>query len=131
MFYMMLFLIGTVTFRYSLSSVLESHALAMVWIIAVVYFLFNFFIGWVFGKRDYDTLPLYDIGFRFHFATYLLFNSVSVLWFLLGFQSHTENIRISYITAIIWGVFLAIHFVFYMITRKNAILGMKKSEIFE
>lgn len=131
MYFMIFFFMGAIVFRYSLSYFLENRTYALVWIIAVIYFFFNFFIGWFFGKRDYETLPLYDIGFRFHFATYLLFNTVSVLWFLFDFHSHFESIRVVYVTALFWGIFIIIHFVIYLITRRNAILGIEKSEIFE
>ena len=131
LYFMFFFTIGAIVFRYGLSSFLENRTYSLVWIIAVIYFFFNFFIGWYFGKRDYETLPLYDIGFRFHFATYLLFNTVSVLWFLFDFHSHFESIRVVYVTALFWGIFIIAHFVIYLINRRNAILGIEKSEIFE
>jgi len=131
MYFMFFFFIGTIVFRYSLSYFIENRTYALVWIIAVIYFFYSFFLGWIFGKRDYETLPLYDIGFRFHFVTYLLFNTVSVLWFLFGFHSHYESIRIVYGTALFWGIVIIIHLAYYLITRKNAILGIEKSEIFE
>ncbi len=125
------FFIGAIVFWYGLSYFLENRTYTLVWIIAVIYFFYNLFIGWLFGKRDYETLPLYDIGFRFHFVTYLLFNTVSVLWFLFGFHPHYESIRIVYVAAFFWGIGIIIHLVIYLITRKNAILGIEKSEIFE
>lgn len=131
MYFAVLFFIGAIVFRYSLSYFIENRSHNLIWIIAVIYFFFNFFIGWFFGKRDYETLPLYDIGFRFHFVTYFLFNLVSVLWFLFGFHSHFESISIVYITALFWGIGLLIHFVFYLIERKNSINGLNKTDIFE
>ncbi|MDP3444971.1 MAG: hypothetical protein Q8T08_19095, partial [Ignavibacteria bacterium] len=114
-----------------MSYFLEHRTYDIVWIIAEIYFIFNFLTGWIFGKRDYETLPLYDIGFRFHLASYLLFNTVSVIWFLFDFHSHSESIRDVYVTALFWGIFIIVHFVIYLITRRNAILGIEKSEIFE
>lgn len=131
MFFTIFFFIGAIVFRYGLSHFIETHNYNLVWITAVFYFIFNFFIGWLFGKKDYETLPLYDIGFRFHFVTYLLFNTVSVLWFLIGFHSQFESIRIVYSTAIFWGIGLLIHFIFYLIAIKNTIKGLNKEEIFE
>ena len=131
LYYAISFLIGALVFRYSLSYFLETQSFNLVWIIAITYCFFNFLIGWFFGKRDYELLPLYDIGFRFHFVTYLIFNIVSVSWFLFGFHSDFENIRIVYITALFWGIGLLIHFIFYLIARKNSIMGINKEEIFE
>jgi len=131
LYFMVFFTIGAIVFRYGLSSFLENRAYSLVWIIAVIYFFFNFFIGWYFGKRDHETLPLYDIGFRFHFATYLLFNTVSVLWFLFDLHSQFESIRNVFSIALFWGIGLLIHFVFYLIARKNTIKGLNKEEIFD
>lgn len=131
MYFTIFFFIGAIVFRYSLSHSIENRAYNLVWIIAVVYFVFNFLIGWLFVKRDYETLPLYDLGFRFHFVTYLLFNMVSILWFVFGFHSHFESIRIVYFTALFWGIGLLIHFLFYLIARKNSINGLNKEDIFE
>lgn len=131
MYFAVLFFIGAIVFRYSLSESIENRSYNLIWIIAVIYFFFNFFIGWLFGKRDYESIPLNDIGFRFHFVTYFLFNSVSVLWFLFGFHSHFESIRIVYIIALSWGIGLLIHFIFYLIEQKNSINGLNKEDIFE
>lgn len=125
------FTIFTILFRYSLSTMLENKMFTGVWIIAVLYFIFIFCIGWIFGKKDKLTLPLYDIGFRFHLATYILSNSIAEIWYLLDLQSQYENIRTVHLTVIIWGTVLIIHFILYMITRKNAIKGILKSDIFE
>jgi hypothetical protein len=131
MYFAIFFFIGAIVFRYSLSQFLENQSINMVWIIAIIYFFFNFFIGFYFGKRDYKSLPLYDIGFRFHLVTYLLYNIVSVSWFLLGFNSHFEKIRVVYVIAFIWGIGLLIHLIFYLFVRKNSINGLNKREIFE
>lgn len=130
-YFAIFFFIGAIVFRYCLSVNLETRSFSLVWVIAVGYFSFNFLIGWFFGKRDYESLPLYDVGFRFHFVTYLLFNIVAVLWFSLGFHSQLESIRIVYIIAIFWGIGLLIHFIFYLIARKKTIKGLNKAEIFE
>lgn len=88
-------------------------------------------MGWVFGKRDNLNLPLYDVGFRFHLATYVICNLIGEIWYLLDLQSDYEKIRTIHLTALFWGIGLLIHFIIYLITRKDAIKGIKKSEIFE
>jgi hypothetical protein len=90
-----------------------------------------FTIGWIFGKKDKMNLPLYDVGFRFHLVTYIFCNLIGELWFLIGLQSEYENVRTVHLTAVFWGLGLLFHFIIYLITRKNAIKGIKKSEIFE
>lgn len=130
-YYMVFFTISSIVFRFSLSHFLDTRSIVPVWISAALYFILNFALGWIFGSRDRETLPLYDIGFRFHCATYLLFNTISVLWFVSGFHSRHESIRTVYFTALVWGFFVLLHFIFYLLTRRNAIMGIEKSEIFE
>jgi hypothetical protein len=88
-------------------------------------------MGWIFGKRDYQILPLYDIGFRFHLSTYIICNLIAEFWFFLGLQSDYEPTTSVHLTALYWGIVLLIHFIIYLFTRKNAINGIEKSEIFE
>jgi hypothetical protein len=130
-YYAIAFTIGTIAFRFGLSHLLEKNSYSFVIIIAVIYFIYNFTIGWFFGKRDYEILPLYDIGLRFHLVTYLLFTIVSFSWFLLDFNAHNEKINSVYITILIWSFTLLVHLVLYLIVRKNAIGGLDKEEIFE
>lgn len=121
----------TLLFRFSLSTILHSQQFNGVWIIAILYGIIAFILGWIFGKRDYLILPLYDIGFRFHLATYLICNLIAEIWFLLGLQSDYEKIKSVHLTTIFWGIGLLIHLIIYLITRKNTIKGLDKSEIFE
>lgn len=132
---LVLFSIGlivfTIVFRYVLSTMLQAEHFVGIWIIAVLYAIIVFINGWIFGKRDKLTLPLYDVGFRFHLATYVICNSIAEIWYSLGLQSDFENIKAVHLTVLFWGIGLFIHFIIYLYTRKNAIKGIKKSEIFE
>jgi hypothetical protein len=130
-YFTIFFFFGAIVFRYGLSALIEKSSFNLIWMISIFYFFFNSFIGWFFGKRDYETLPLYDVGFRFHFVTYLMFNLVSVFWFIFEFNSHSESIDIVYTTALFWGIGLLFHFILYLIARKNSINGLKKEDIFE
>ncbi len=101
-------LIITVIFRYSLSTLLSSKEFILVFIPAILYFLAMFSAGWYFGKKDKEFLPIFDIGFRFHFVTYIVFTLISEMWFLMGFASKYENIKTVHITALIWGFLMII-----------------------
>jgi hypothetical protein len=124
-------LILTIVFRYSLSTLLSNKEFVLVFIPAVLYFLAMFSAGWYFGKKDKEFLPIFDVGFRFHFVTYIVFTLVSEVWFLLGFASKYESIKTIHITAIIWGFLIVIHFIFYLMARKNSINNLDKSDLFE
>jgi len=125
------FLVGTIVFRFCLSHFIDNHSYPLIWTSAVLFFVYNFGIGWYFGKKDHETLPIFDIGFRFHLVTYLIFNIVSEIWFLMGFQSQFETIVTIHCTAIIWGTFVLIHGIFYLIARRRSINGLNRSELFE
>ncbi|NLT52638.1 MAG: hypothetical protein GXX85_17175 [Ignavibacteria bacterium] len=124
-------IILTLLFRFFLSRFLQNQLFTEVWILAALYGILIFIIGWTFGKKDKQTLPLYDIGLRFHVATYLICNLIAEIWFFLGLQSDCEKIKSVHFTVVFWGVGLLIHYILYLITRKNAINGIKKTEIFE
>lgn len=131
MYFATLFLLGAVIFRFSLSFFLESRSYTLVWLISAIYFIYNFMIGWIFGKRDYESLPLFDVGFRFHLVSYVLFNGISLAWFQLEFNSQSETTAAVYTTALIWGFFLLVHFIFYLYAQKQSIKGINKEEIFD
>ena len=126
-------LIATALFRYLLSSLLlgptiDSQSIAL---LAIVYGIMAFIFGWYFGKKDFESLPLYDVGFRFHLLTYLVCNGYAYFWFLSGLTATNEDIAIVHYTAIFWGIGLLVHSFFYLQSRKEVIDGMHKGEIFE
>jgi hypothetical protein len=98
---------------------------------AVIYAILMWFNGRYFGRKEYEYLPIYDIGFRFHLSTFLSHNVVSIFWFVFGFESHYENIKTIYMTALIWSVFLIIHFIYFLSIRKSTIKNLDKEDLFE
>ena len=65
------FLIGAILFRFGLSYFLENKLFSQGWVFAGAYFFFNFVIAWYFGKKDYEILPLYNLGFRLDISVIL------------------------------------------------------------
>ena len=49
----------------------------MVILCAFIYFCMMFICGWYFGKKDAVENGVYDIGFRYHAATYLVCIGIS------------------------------------------------------
>ena len=121
----------TILFRYSLTYGIENNTNFIIFLSALLYALAMFVSGWTFGKKDREYLPIYDFGFRFHLATYLIHNILSELWFVRGFNSKNENITVIHSNAIIWGIFLIIHFLFFLWTRKNSINNLDKEDLFD
>jgi len=121
----------TILFRYTLTYGIENKSNLIIILSASIYAIAMFLTGWTFGKKDRKYLPIYDVGFRFHLTTYLVHNIISELWFILGFNSKYENITVIHNTAIIWGLFLIGHFVFFLWTRKNAINNLDKEDLFD
>lgn len=124
-------IILAILFRYFLTYGIETGSNLMINLSALFYAIAMFISGWVFGKKDHEYLPIYDIGFRFHFCTYIVHNSISELWFLFKFNSEDETINFVHITAIIWGLFVIIHLIVFLSTRKNAINSLEKKDLFD
>lgn len=124
-------LILTILFRIGLSTSITNGAMIAVILSAVVYAISMWLNGSYFGRKEYEYLPIYDIGFRFHLSTFIAHNLVSILWFVFGFESKYENINTIYITALIWSVFLIIHLVYYLSIRKSSINNLDKEDLFE
>ena len=124
-------LLLTVAFRFVLSFSLEKGSPLPVIVTAVLYAVGMFTSGWIFGKKDYIELPLFDIGFRFHLMTYLICNGIGELYFLAGLQSSYEKVSSVHTTAWIWGLFFLIYFIIYVISRTKSILGIDKYDIFD
>ena len=53
----------TIIFRIGLSTSITSKMIIAVVISALVYAIFMWFNGFYFGKKEYEYLPIYDIGF--------------------------------------------------------------------
>jgi hypothetical protein len=100
-------------------------------ICSIVYGILMWFNASYFGRKEYEYLPIYNIGFRFHLSTFLAHNIVSVLWFVFAFESKYENIKVIYITALIWSVILIIHLIYYLSIRKETIKNLDKENLFE
>ncbi|CAM1347000.1 hypothetical protein [Tenacibaculum insulae] len=124
-------IILTILFRIVLSTSITNKMTLGVIICAIVYGILMWFNGRYFGRKEYEYLPIYDIGFRFHLFTFLAHNLVSVLWFVFAFESKYENIKVIYITALIWSVFLIMHLIYYLSVRKSSIKNLDKENLFE
>ncbi len=121
----------TILFRIGLSTSITNKMTIAIILSAIVYAILMWINGSYYGRKEYEYLPIYDIGFRFHFSTFLAHNTVSILWFVVGFESKYENIKVIYITAFIWSIFLIIHFIYYLSVRKSSIKNLDKEDLFE
>lgn len=121
----------TIIFRYCLSYGISNESYMIIILAALLYGILMFSSGWYFGKKDGEYLPIFDVGFRFHLTTYLVHNIISELWFVFSFNSHYEKIETIHSTAIIWGILLLLHFIFFLWARKNSINNLNKTDLFE
>ena len=121
----------TILFRIALSSFITNKMIGALLISAIAYGILMWISGYFFGKKDYENLPIHDVGFRFHLATFLAHNIISILWFTFGFQSKYEDIGIIYLTAGIWGIFLLAHFIYYLSMRKSTVHNLGREDLFE
>ena len=121
----------TIIFRIGLSTSITNKIIIGAIMSALIYAVLMWLNGSYFGKKEYDYLPIYDVGFRFHVSTFFAHNIISILWFKLGFESKYENISITYNIAIIWSIFLITHLIYYISVRKSNIKNIHKEDLFE
>lgn len=121
----------TLAFRFGLSNMLTQSEFVLVWIVAAFYAVLMGVTGYFTGKKDHESLPFANIGFKFHLITYVVFIALSEIWFLLGYNSLYESIKTVHLTAIFWGMGVLIHFILFLLTSRDTIKGIDKSEIFE
>lgn len=122
-------LLCTVAFRWALNMVVGMESLHMTLVCSIVYFGLMFLAGWYFGDKDEAENQIHDIGFRFHFITYVFCVAMGYASYYIGWN--TEPLRSLNIGAAAWGIGLAVHFVFFLYAQKNAIRGYAKGEIFQ
>jgi hypothetical protein len=126
-----LLLVYTLRFRFGLGSLLTAEKYGLVAIISVLYGAIIFVTAWTTGRRDGKENFLFDAGFRWNMTTYVVWGMASEARFLLGLHSKHESIRVVHITLLIWGVFLLLHFILFLILRRRTIKGVHKMDIFE
>jgi hypothetical protein len=126
-----LLLVYTVLFRYGLSKLLTAEKWIWVMVIAVLYGAIIFITAWMTGRNDGKENFLFDAGFRWNLTTWIVWGAASEAWFLLGFHSAYETIRVVHITLLIWSGFLILHFILFLILRRRTIKGIHKADIFE
>lgn len=121
----------TIAFRLALSTSITNKMTIYVILASIIYGVTMWINGRYFGRKEYDNIPIYDIGFRFHLSTFIAHNLVSLFWFMLGFESHYESIKIIYLVAVIWSLLLMIHFFYFLSARKSSIKNLDKDDLFE
>ena len=119
----------TVLFRYALNLCIGVNSLFETVSCSIVYGGLMYLLGWYFGKKDAVENEVHDIGFRYHFVTYILCIGIGYGAYYWGWN--TETLRAMAITAISWGIGLAIHFVFFLLEQRKTIKGYAKDEIFQ
>lgn len=119
----------TVLFRYALNLCIGVNSLFGTVSCSIVYGGLMYLLGWYFGKKDAVENEVHDIGFRYHFVTYILCIGIGYGVYYWGWN--TETLRAMAITAISWGIGLAIHFVFFLLEQRKTIKGYAKDEIFQ
>lgn len=130
-YFSMFLLIMTIILHIGITILLNLKEFDIVWFMIPVYAIPVFFIGWHFGKKDNEELPLATTAFRFHLLTYIISNVVIVIKHVFGFASVYEKIASVYYTLIFWGFGLLLHLFLLYLLKKGRIKGISKAEIFE
>jgi len=126
-----LLLLYTLLFRFGLSRLLDAEKFLWVAIISVLYGAVIFLTAWMTGRADGKNNFLFDAGFRWNLTTFIVWGAASEAWFLLGFHSTYESIKVVHITLLIWSAFLILHLLLFLLLRRRTIKGVHKTDIFE
>lgn len=121
----------TILFRYLLTFCLNQQQYVLTWILAALYFVCMFSMGWYFGKKANQSLPIASFTFRFHLYTFIIFSFISLLWFKLNLAGVHENFESFKTGTFIWLILLLLHFGMYLLKGRNTIKGIAKTDIFE
>ncbi len=90
-YYALAFSVLTILMKWSLTAAVDARLHTLPWIIAGAYGVITFLIGLFFGKKESRSLPLYDAGFRYHLATFVVFIAVCESWHALGWMSVRDH----------------------------------------
>ncbi|WP_256004441.1 hypothetical protein [Pedobacter deserti] len=121
----------TVAWRYCMSYGIDSNSSVVVALSAVGYALAMFASGWHFGRKQGEFLPIFDVGVRFHFSTYIVYHVVAELWFAFGLNSSYEQIVTIRSTEIVWGAIVVIHFMVFLWAKKTSINNLHRKDLFD
>ena len=117
----------TIIFHYYLSQFLVAEQWGNVIISAVVLFVVTFASGLLLGAKDPTHKSRADLGFHYHFITYIIVNTIGVLWLTSGFSSDKETWGMAALTIVLWGVGVIVH----RRLSKTTIKGLPKGTIFD
>ena len=118
-------LLLSAVFFYFLQQSVEQENWKQILVLAIAYALFMFTNGLWNGYYDNQRSQRIEIGFRYHLLTYLIVNSVALLFAIIP---STTAITISHalIQILCWGFGLMVH---YLVQRKT-IKGYSHNELF-
>lgn len=114
----------TISFYYILFTSLGSKNYSVVIISAIGYAITMFLNGFMCGKNDKVKELRIDIGFRYHFLTYVICNSIYLIFIIAIFPNFDVFSFIGQVGG--WGIGLIAHY-FY---SKKSIKGYQKEELF-
>jgi len=124
-------LLLTIAFRAVLTYTLQHQLFVGVIVTALLYGLMMFGCGFYFGKKDAEYLPILDVGFRTNLTTFLICNGVGELWFAFHLNAPADSLYGLRLTELIWGALLVIHFIIFLLCRRNAINSLDKTDLFD
>jgi predicted MFS family arabinose efflux permease len=113
-------------FFYTLYGKIASQEFRQLGIIASVYGVSMFIAGLFWGYLDRVRNSRKDIGFTFHFITYLNVNFSSIVWMFIFLNFSMQNFLLSMLNLIIWGFLLWLHYQY----SKRSIKGYHQQNIF-
>lgn len=127
-FYLLLL---TIMLHAGITLSLNAESYTFLWAMVPIFVIPVVIIGWRFGRKDGESIPFANTGFKFHLITYVVSMIVPELKFLFGLASSSEDVSTTHMTAISWGLGVLLHYILYKFLQEKTIKGIGKSNIFE
>ena len=125
--------LGSSFFNYEMFSEISIFNVKIhwIWILSSLYFILMMYTGFFFGKKDYNTLPLIGLGFRYNLVSFLIFHLVSLSFFEFNLQSKYQSVEELKYSSIFWGISVLIHFYIFYKSKNKIINEINKEDLFD
>ncbi len=127
--FVILFTVYTLVFRYILYLSIIHHNHTLTWSTSIIYGIVIYLTAFLLGKADNLKSGRLSLGFKYHLAVYIIYNTIAILWYLSGYLRY-ESLKIIFIIILFWGLGLLLHVFQNLKNHKETIRGVPKDEIF-
>lgn len=119
--------IFSLAFFYLLYTDLSIQHFNHIWIYVVAYGSLLCISGLTLGYKDSVRNTRLDLGFQYHFITFIIVNCIGIVAFLTLMEVTAETLIASFLSILFWALGLGVHYYF----SSKSIKGFDKEDIFD